>query len=347
MSAVLEETRGDDALARVRAEWADLFARCPDASVFLSPQWQLAWWRHLGGGWPWLLGLRDGGRLVALAPLFVYLGAGGRRLGFVASGVSDRLDLLAEPDRGREAAGAVLERLWSRREGWDVCELSDLPAASPLLEAAAALGAVVEEDVPRLALDLPPDVEVFRSSLGAHRRRNLRRARALLEGRGRLAFERARGEEVAARMDDFFELHGARWRDRGESGVFASPAIRAFHREAAVGLEAAGWLRLRVLRVAGRVAAVVYGFARGGRASAYAGGFDPALGRASPGKLLNEWCIEDSIAEGASTYDFLRGDEEYKAGWGAVPRPQRRLRLAARPETADSTPAPDARTETE
>ncbi len=149
-------------------------------------------------------------------------------------------------------------------------------------------------------------------------------------------------------MDAFFERHGARWRDRGESGVFASPAIRAFHRQAAAGLEAAGWLRLRVMRVASRVAAVVYGFARGRRASAYAGGFDPALGRASPGKVLNEWCIEDSIAEGASTYDFLRGDEEYKAGWGAVPRPQRRLRLAARREgVADSTRPAEARPRTE
>jgi CelD/BcsL family acetyltransferase involved in cellulose biosynthesis len=342
--SALEETRGEDTLVRVRADWEDLFARCPDAAVFLSPQWQLAWWRHLGGGWPWFLGLRDGGRLVALAPLFVYLGEGGRRVGFVGSGVSDRLDVLAEPGRAPEAASAVLEHLWRGRDAWDVCELGDLPAASPLLEAAARLGAEIEDDVPRLVRDLPPDVEAFRTWLGPHGRRNLRRARTLLAPLGPLAFERVRGEEVAPRMEDLFELHGARWRDRGESGVFASPRIRAFHREAATELEAAGWLRLRVLKAGGRVAAVVYGFARGDRASAYAGGFDPALAKASPGTLLNEWCIEESIAEGASTYDFLRGDEGYKLGFGATPRPQRRLRLVARPGSVASSPrGPNAR----
>ncbi len=316
------------ALEALRPEWSDLLARCPEASPFLTPQWLLPWWRHLGGGELLTLALRDGPRLVALAPLFVHRREGRRRLGFLGGGISDELDLVCERANGEEAARLVVEHLCRRAERWDACALVDLPPGSPLVSAVAALGAgEIDEIGACQALELPATTEEFLDALGPSRRRNLRRSRRLLEAKGGLRLERAAAGEVEPALEDLFRLHGARWAARGERGVLATQPLQAFHRKAASGLASCGVLRLRRLFVDGAVAAALYGMARGRRAFAYLAGFDPGLAQASPGTLLTAGAIEDSIHEGLASYDFLRGDEPYKSSWGVRPVPRLRVRL--------------------
>ena len=85
------------------------------------------------------------------------------------------------------------------------------------------------------------------------------------------------------------------------------------------------------LRIGTRTAAVHYGFQAGTRAYYYIGGFDPELATLSPGKLITASALEEAITEGATTYDFLGGREEYKYEWGATdcPRITRHLRRPA------------------
>jgi CelD/BcsL family acetyltransferase involved in cellulose biosynthesis len=47
----------------------------------------------------------------------------------------------------------------------------------------------------------------------------------------------------------------------------------------------------------------------------------------SPGVVLIARTIEDAIARGFRRYDFLRGEEPYKYGFGAVPRDVLRVTL--------------------
>jgi CelD/BcsL family acetyltransferase involved in cellulose biosynthesis len=79
----------------------------------------------------------------------------------------------------------------------------------------------------------------------------------------------------------------------------------------------AGLLRLNVLRLDGRAVAVYYGFTHRERAYYYLGGFDPEFSALSPGTLAVAYAIEQALAEGVKTFDFLRGDERYKYLWGA------------------------------
>jgi CelD/BcsL family acetyltransferase involved in cellulose biosynthesis len=50
----------------------------------------------------------------------------------------------------------------------------------------------------------------------------------------------------------------------------------------------------------------------------YNSGFDPDARAMSPGVVLIARTIEDAITRGFRRYDFLRGEEPYKYGFGAV-----------------------------
>jgi CelD/BcsL family acetyltransferase involved in cellulose biosynthesis len=103
--------------------------------------------------------------------------------------------------------------------------------------------------------------------------------------------------------------------------VLVDERVRAFHRDAASGLERAGLLRLYLLRIAGRAAAAYYGFQAKRRSYAYLGGMDPAFAHASPGSLLLAHAMAEAASEGSTCFDFLRGAEAYKRDWGASQAP--------------------------
>ncbi len=100
----------------------------------------------------------------------------------------------------------------------------------------------------------------------------------------------------------------------------ADARVQTFHRQALLGLLAAGFLRLYELRIAGKTVAVYYGFVHRKRAYAYLMGFDPDYAFESPGVALLAHAMEEAIREGACEFHFLRGDEAYKYKWGVENR---------------------------
>lgn len=314
-----------DAAARLEAlrpEWSALWRRCPTATVFQSPEWLLPWWRHLGEGALATLALREEGRLCALIPLFIRAGDDGkRRAALLGEGISDTLDVLAEPGREALAASALLAWLARERRRWDDCVLPSLRAKSPLLEANG--GSFVSEEFecdPCPVLVLPGAEHGPREVIPAPMRKNLdyyaRRARTA----GEVRFERADAANFAELFGALLHLHAARWEARRLPGVLADRCVREFQREAASGLLTAGALRLYAMRLEGRIIATYYGFLHGGRASDYLCGFDPHWRHLSPGALVVAHALGEAIAEGALEFDFLRGREDYKYRWGARDR---------------------------
>jgi CelD/BcsL family acetyltransferase involved in cellulose biosynthesis len=107
----------------------------------------------------------------------------------------------------------------------------------------------------------------------------------------------------------------------GEPGCFSSRNFHDFHRAAAQRLLGRGQLRLSWLELDGAPAAAEYHLAGGGTTYAYQGGVDPARLDEEPGRLSSILCLRAAIDEGQRVFDFLRGDEPYKAHWRATPRP--------------------------
>src|SRR5205085_10143656 len=133
---------------------------------------------------------------------------------------------------------------------------------------------------------LPPSVDRLDAVVPRKTLRDARQARTRSEAIGPVTIEAADAASLDQALEDFFRLHEKRWRTRGEDGVLADPAVRAFHREAARALSEAGMLRLYRLWIGGAVLGVYYGFCCNGRAYAYLGGFDPEQPRLSPGAQL-------------------------------------------------------------
>jgi CelD/BcsL family acetyltransferase involved in cellulose biosynthesis len=148
-------------------------------------------------------------------------------------------------------------------------------------------------------------------------RRNVRRTASLLEHLGEVEWRLTAPSDADQALTSFFELHGRRWRARGESGVLADERTRAFHRLAAPRLLADGELELCVLRVGGEPVAASYTLTRSS-SYLYLFGFDPALPRLSLGSALILRSIERAIGGRRARYEFLRGAERYKYDWRAV-----------------------------
>ena len=90
-----------------------------------------------------------------------------------------------------------------------------------------------------------------------------------------------------------------------------------------------GQLRLHWLELDGVPVAAEYHLAGGGVVYAYQAGVNPDALAHSPGRLGHMITIRRAIEQGYRAFDFLRGDEPYKAHWRA--RPQRGLELRVVP----------------
>jgi CelD/BcsL family acetyltransferase involved in cellulose biosynthesis len=317
----LEEFTTSEELEGLRSEWGALWARANGATPFQAPQWLLPWWRHLGTGELAVLGLRHHGFLVGLVPWLIQRDpfTSSRTVVLSGSGVSDYLDALFET--GFEASGIERSLRWLEINSnrWDTADLGQLQRTSPLIRLASPANwsdeVVLREPCAVLRLGVEPDG--FARSIPAHQLANLRYYRARAERLGAIEMERGTHATAGAIFADLLRLHRKRWALRGQSGVLADPAVERFHYAAVAEFAALGVLRLYALRIAGRVIAAFYGFMYRRRAYYYLGGFDPEFESISPGTLLIGYAIEQAISEGASEFDFLRGQERYKYLWGA------------------------------
>ena len=319
----IEIIRDADSLQSLVPEWDRLWKRCPSATPFQSPAWQLSWWKYFGQRGTLLASaIREKGSLKALWPLSVDGSAEARTLIMNGMGISDYLDVLIAPDHknlGAELMRASLMELWKE---WDLCDFQDLRPESPLLAWAVPEGMIFEvsplQACPVVAL--PASYDRLLTIMSSHHRRSLRRAHRLLSGAGEYRIEKADHDTLGESLDALFRLHRARWIEQSLPGVLNEPTIQNFHRDVAACMLGAGCLRLYRLVLNDRIISVLYLFTNATRSFCYLGGFDPASERFSPGVILIQHAIQEAITEGKQDFDFLRGSEAYKYLWGAQDR---------------------------
>jgi CelD/BcsL family acetyltransferase involved in cellulose biosynthesis len=316
---------------RLVEEWSELADACPQATIFQTPEWLATWWSFIGqkrlGCRLRIIAIRDDTRLVGLAPLMEssWYGLPFRRLSFLAAGSTDYNDAIALPGREDEVCEAIFGHLLAHPMWW-VLDFKELRVGGLLRDRPPLRSSgLVYSDWPLEAcpyLTLPTDGTVderwakllagyskkTRGKIGYYERNLTRTFRVDMNP---VADE----AELPAALEDLFELHRRRWNKRWLPGVFSSATVRSFHVAAARRLLAKGRLRLHVLKLDGDVQAVLYAFAHHDRTCYYQGGFEPEFARYSLGTVLIASAIRQAISEGYETFDFLRGNEEYKGRW--------------------------------
>ncbi|MCU1230596.1 MAG: hypothetical protein JWO97_3480 [Acidobacteria bacterium] len=303
-------------LLAISPEWDELWRRTPSATPFQSPHWVLPWLDAYGaGGELAVVASRSGGVLTTLAPLYIVRDEDSdESLGmFLGTGISDYLDVIGDDD--------VLTPLASLNcQLWD---LQQLRPTSPLLATALPDGFAdnVEDHEPCPLLSLEGEIGSTRL------RKNIRYYRRAMSRNATVTVESATEANLDELLDALFVLHAARWQRRGLPGVLGDETTQNFHRDVARRLLRAGALRMYATRRDERIVAIFYGFAHGVTVYYYLSGYDPELEKLSIGTLIVAHAIDEAVRDGATTFDFLRGAEEYKYAWGATDRMNRRRQL--------------------
>jgi CelD/BcsL family acetyltransferase involved in cellulose biosynthesis len=305
-------------LDRLQSEWEGLLPANHLNCVFLHPTWQRIWLDEFAAGRePHFLSVRDGERLVGIAPLL----RDGGRIEFVGHySICDYMDVIVAPSFEESFFDALLTSLAD--DGWTEMELRGLPAYSPTLrilpEMASARGLkVTTEDeavCPRVAL--PGTWDEYLAALGKKDRHELRRKlRRLQKGGGRVEFNLlCSPEEVEGALDDFFWMHRTSRQDKSH---FMGEKMEAFFRRMAVTLAAEGLVCLYMMEMDGHRVASVFTFDCGDDLSLYNSGYDPEYAHLSVGLLSKAMCLGNAIERGKGCLDFLRGSESYKYDLGA------------------------------
>ena len=310
--------------------WERLRSLAPTEGLFLTPDWLETWCRHLGSGHPLVFGVEDGGNTVALAPIDRTWVGGLSVLRPLGLGVTDYFDLLLppEPDRRRSALAAFADALVERGGAWDALDLRGVPAESPtvqdLIAAAAERGMrhAVVSGYGRPAISLDGGWEEYLDARPGRFRYNLRSRLRRLQEMGAVTFRTvSRPSDVRWAMAALTELHARRWRGQHTSTIFSSSSsARRFYAEAAQRYAERGLLDLTLLDVDGRPVAGSLGFVDSGTYYYYLPAWEPELAPLSPSSLLLAHLIERAYGLGLRRFDFMLGDEPYKARWATEER---------------------------
>ncbi|MBI2872341.1 MAG: GNAT family N-acetyltransferase [Chloroflexi bacterium] len=293
-------------------------------SIFLTPQWQRAWWEQFGGGDELLLwGLRRGGALVGLAPMH----RRGDTIEFLGdTDLFDYHDFILGPE-AREVFYPALVEFLSGLE-WRTLDLRSLPAHSATLpwlqKLCGGLGyrvAVEEEDVAP-GLELPPTWDQYLASLRKKDRHELRRKLRRLETAGPYRIVQGGADTLDQDADNLLRLMET---SREDKRRFLTMERAEFFRRSFAAMAQLDALRLFFLELNGEPVAAVACFDYGGRRFLYNSGYDTRYSALSVGLLLKALCIKDAIERGLGYFDFLRGEESYKYHLGAQDLALRRL----------------------
>jgi hypothetical protein len=344
-------TRWEELVAWSRS-WPPLARGVP----FRSWEWLGAWWRHYGepddephgaaSRRLFCLAVVDGQRLVGLAPWYVENHpADGRVVCFLGSGdvCSDYLSVLCLPEFEERVAANLACWLCEGgsgrggREAWDVLLLGGVDAADrvsvALVDELALRQAAIDcRPGPNCwRVELPDTWDEYLATVSKSHRKQIRRFDRRLFASGRAVARLVGNEtELARGLEILAHLHTRRRHALGDAGRFADPRFAAFHQEVAAQLLARGVLRLTWVELDGLPVAAEYQLAGSDVVYAYQSGIEPTALAYEPGRLAMMATLRPAIADGYRAFDFLRGDEPYKAHWRAQPRPGLEVRVFSR-----------------
>ena len=319
-------------LARLAPEWDDLFSRCPAATTFQRPEWLISWMEVFNPGELWTLAVRESGRLVGIAPLYIQQKGSERTLAPVGAAISDYLDWLLDPAVSTSVLACLFQHIKERNSVWSIFDLTDIPGHSPLLSLTSTTEWEMESKLHDACpvLQLPSTLDQLQHLIPRPRLRSVRTARKKIQQLGQVRIEVASRENLEELLANLFRLHRTRWSQLGMTGVLAGPDVQKFHHRVAPVLLDKGVLRLYALRLRDRVLAALYALFEKDVVYCYLQGFDPEFAELSPGAQILAAVIEDAVSHHKCSIDFLRGREAYKYSWGAQDIPTYRLRVHKR-----------------
>ncbi|MCJ8520597.1 CelD/BcsL family acetyltransferase involved in cellulose biosynthesis [Pseudorhizobium tarimense] len=260
------------------------------------------------------------GSMVAVWPLMVQTVSGIRVLQNLGAPHSQYCNLLCDDAL---LADKIARTLLSRIEADPDCDVAvfhPVPQRSKLAKLLASQPTISGYQGKSALLDLAAftDAEDYRSQGGKLKKRNRNRRRNHLARLGELSFEVVWPNDARfvslVRQCAGMKRQWLNETGRTSSG-FSFCGFEYFLTTLAGDPDTFSGACLSVLKAGDAVVATELGFLQDGHYYSYIGSFDWSIRHLSPGKVQMEMTVCWLIENGASTYDLLGGEGDYKQSW--------------------------------
>lgn len=326
-------------LKALKPVWQELITQSKTASPFLTFEWISEWWStyrtRLKEPELKIIALADGNQYRAILPLFSHLKkltptSDFKILQFMGTEFesSDYLDIIA-PDTQkslylREIFSSPI--LLNLLKTMDVLDLPNIIDDASLLENEKMLGQRIDGKsyVYRIKtcpyIELPQTVDAFWQNLSRNLRSNLRRTQNKFNKNGFTIEVVDNEQELDQAIRRLFELHSMRFAAKQAQTKFLFENRGAFHQKIAKIFLRNHWLQLYQIKDRQTVIGSLYCFKFGESMMYMQGGFDPSYHKFALGNLIILRAIADAIEMKYKIFDFMRGNEAYKARWATHSR---------------------------
>ena len=324
------------AYAGLKADWQDLEHRA-EPTVFLSWQW-LGHWLATYKPAARVLKVTEGERIIGLGLL---VETSERRHGVLKSQclrlhqTGQRLQdqiwieyngFLSEKGEEDRVAAASLKYICEELPEWDefivgAIDSTDADRYAQL----TGLHKHIRWEAPCFGVDLDAlrrGGVHYLDTLSRNTRYQINRCERRYQKRGQVQLQRPDSVQGALELfDRIGPRHLQRWGTGADQSGFANPEFVHFHRELIRTQWAEGGVDLVSLMAGNQEIASYYNLLHKGVVYFYLGGMETeADNRLKPGLLGHTLCIEDYRHHGFHYYDFMGGDERYKANLGQLHR---------------------------
>lgn len=334
MSLQIEKLASIDAFAGLRAEWEQIAAAMSPRTPFTTQLWNELWWKYLSRD-----GLaqrdefyahvvRDGGRLIAVAPLMITVAPAlgpwrTRRLNYFGAdpNITEIHGLVCLPEDEERVVIGLSAYLSGQSASFDWLRWSGIRRGGGAHRWLEGQGRTDwEEPGLNYWLRLPASWEEFRASRSRNIKESLRKCynslrRAGHEFRFVVVADRP---AVRAAVETFFDLHAARAATHSRvrhGNYFRMEAAREFLHEYCDTLAARGELRIFQLEIGGVIVATRVGFLLGSELYLYYSGYLPEWGRFSVMTTLLAEALKWAIGQRLTIVNLSVGRDNSKLRW--------------------------------
>jgi CelD/BcsL family acetyltransferase involved in cellulose biosynthesis len=328
---ILRTLNTNDPLA---GEWNDLLASCSASHVpFLRYEYLSSWWKTLGGG-EWqngelftVLARQEDNTLSGVAPLFYTHNRDGipalMLLGSIE--ISDYLDFIVRTPEAQHFIDRLFDLLASdQAPEWRALDFYNLPDTSltlaALQQAAERRGWAYEQQQLQACpyIPLPGDWEAYLAGIDKKQRHEIRRKMRRAEENIPPACWYIVEDEATldAEIEDFLTLMA----QDPDKERFLTQVMRTQLHDSIHAAFKAKWLQLAFMVVGDQKAAGYLNFDYAGHIWVYNSGLNFAFRELSPGWVLLGHLLKWANDHRRESFDFMRGDEDYKYRFGAVNR---------------------------
>ncbi len=324
----------EEGLLGLRSEWDRLCAAVTHLGPYMTFGWVWTWWQHFGhaatfgrGKHLHVLVLRRDGHITGLAPFILRRASrAGVRLKIIEFlggwPLGDYNDFLLAGDAGSQVE-AVLAYFANRRQTWDLIQLRDVPPVSGtpqyLEQAIARQGLPFRTHADERCPYLP-----IKSDWNGYLRTRSAETRYAFHKKAR-QFAKSASEGLSLRLIDSPSVEPGlldkmvalekRKQVRGTKTLYILSESQAFFESLLQAFAPSGGAYVAVMEKQDELVAYELGFRCGRKLWLYNKAYDADYARYSPGNLLMAAMFDFGFNQGYLEYDFLGGDDLYKARW--------------------------------